>query len=236
MSNITVATISHGIPKEYYYCFDEFKKSMRDFPITWLDTSNYIGLSCRPRIFHRAIKDGIINTEFCILCDSWDLVFVDTPEEIIEKFKIFNADVVISGERNCFPNNLKEDFDKLPFTSSFKYVNCGVIVGKTEDIARMFEDMDTENIPRDYHDGEKMVYPNEQIEYQKCVLRQPVKIVIDYNQEITFCMHDVGVEEIGFSDGKIVNIETQKMASIQHFNGGAKTSGVREPILRYLKL
>ncbi len=236
MSNITVATISKGEPQQYYYCKTEMIKSLKGFPIKWLDTSDYVGLSCRPRIFHNAIKDGTINTEYCILIDAWDLVFVDTPEQIIEKFKTFKTDVVISGERNCFPHDLKEEFDKLPFTSSYKYVNCGVIVGKTEDVRKMFEDMDTDNIPRDCHNGVEWIYPNEQLEYQRCVLRQPIKIAIDYKQDITWCTHDVSVDELGYTQGVLYNNETQTFPSIAHFNGGGKTNGTRESVLKYLKL
>ncbi len=236
MSNITVAVISKGEPRESYFCFEEFKRSLKDFPITWLDTSGYIDLSCRPRIFHRAIKDGTINTEYVILCDAWDLVFIDTPEQIIEKYKTFNADVVISGERNCFPADLKDEFDKLPHTSSYRYVNCGVIVGTLEGVKKMFEDMDTENIPVAHFDSDKgcWEYPNEQIEYQRCTLRQPVKIAIDYNQEITWCFHDVLPEEVGYKEGKLWNAETKTSPSIPHWNGGGKTNGTMHPILKFL--
>jgi len=237
MIDVTVATISKGEPNQPYYCFGEFKKSLNGFPITWLDTSDYTGLSCRPRIFHNAIKSGIINTEYCILCDSWDLVFIDTPEKIIERFKKMDCDVIISAERNSFPLDYKDEFDKLPFTKSYKYLNCGVIVGKTESVRKMFEDMDTDNIPRDTYDEVKgWNYPNEQSFYQASFLRQPVNIKLDYDQEITWCLHDVGVNELGYAQGRIYCNETVTFPSIAHFNGGAKTSGVREPILEHLKL
>jgi hypothetical protein len=170
--------------------------------------------------------------------DCWDLVLAGTMDEIFEKHRGNHCDITISAERNCFPHDLKEEFDKLaPENTTYKYLNCGVIVGSTEALLAILEDMDAANLPADSHNSETgWHYPNEQIEFQKVFLRQPVKIALDYTQDITWCLHDVGVNELGYAQERIYNNETQRFPSICHMNGGGKTSGVREPILQHLKL
>ena len=238
--NYTIVTICNRIPRENYYCLQEFENSTKDFykmVIQSVDTP-YQGLGDKPKFVYRAIKKGIIPTKYIIFTDCWDLVFVDTPEEIIEKYKDFNCDLVFSGERNCFPADLKEEYDKLPFTSSFKYLNSGFIVGETEALLATLEAMKVEEIPDDYWDEEKghNVHFNDQFEYQKIFIQQPVKMLLDYSQTLSQTMHDVGWADIDLTGSKIKNFETGAYPSTIHFNGSGKTNGLQEPILKKLGL
>lgn len=236
--NYTIVTISNRIPQEDYYCFTEWQKSVNGtngIIIQSLDTP-YQGLCDKPKFVYRAIKAGVINTEFIIFCDSWDLVFTTTPEEVIEKFLEFNCDLVISAERNCFPNDLKEEYDKLPSTSSFKYLNSGLIVGYTQKLLETLEAMKVEEIPDDYFDGQKNVHFNDQFEYQKIFLQQLVHIKLDYQQILSRTLHEAKLDELDFSEPRIRNIETNTYPCTMHMNGNGKTSGCREAILKHLNL
>ena len=233
----TKVAISNKIPTQYYYCyhqcFESFKRKGEEVMLLGMDGSYNGSLIERPRYMHRILKEGKITTPKIMYMDCWDLVLQGTMDEIFEKHTANNCDITISAERNCFPNDLKDEFDKLaPDNTTYKYLNCGVIVGDTEALLAMLEDMDAPNLPYD----EPPHYPNEQIEFQKVFLRQPVKIALDYTQDITWCLHDVDVSELGYAQGLIYNNETTKFPSILHFNGGAKSGNCREPILNHLKL
>ena len=233
----TIVAISNKIPMQPYYCyhqcFESFKRKGEEIMLLGMDGSYNGSLIERPRYMHRILKEGKITTPKILYMDCWDLVLQGTMEEIFEKHNANNCDITISAERNCFPNDLKDEFDKMaPENATYKYLNCGVIVGNTEALLIMLEDMDAANLPYDTPPH----YPNEQIEFQKVFLRQPVKIALDYTQDITWCLHDVDVKELGRAQGLIYNNETCTFPSILHLNGGAKTGNCRTPILEHLKL
>lgn len=235
----TIVTISNRLPTENYYCFREWEKSVQGtnaIVIHGIDTP-YTGLCDKAKFVYRAIKKGIVNTDIIIFCDSWDLVFATTPEEIIEKFLEFNCDLVISAEKNCFPNDLKDEYDKLPFTSDFKYLNSGMIVGYTDKMLQTLEAMKVEEIPNDYWDGEKNIHFNDQFEYMKIYLKQPVHIKLDYQQILSRTLHNAQLYELDFTKERIMNISTNSYPCTFHMNGNGKTeNGIRNAILKKLGL
>lgn len=236
--NYTIVSICNRIPIEDYYCFHEFKKSIEGTNnlIIQAIKTQYQGLCDKPKFVYRAIKEGHIKTKYIIFCDSWDLVFCTTPEEIILKFLGMDCDLVISAERNCFPADLKEEYDKLPATSSFKYLNSGMIVGYTDKLLETLEAMEVEKIPDDYWDGEKNIHFNDQKFYQDIFLKQPVRIKLDYDCSLSIPLHQVKLDDLDFSESRIRNVETESYPCTFHLNGGAKTGGLREPILSHLNL
>lgn len=237
----TIVAISNRFPTEPYYCLEEWHKSVKGTNHVVIDAieSKFQGLGDKPKFVYRAIKRGYIKTKYIIFCDCWDLVFASTPEEIIEKYLEFNADLVFSAEKNCFPSDLKEEYDKLPNTgTSYKYLNSGMIVGLTDSLLTTLEAMEVEKIPNDYWDNERRcnIHFNDQFEYQKIFLKQPVKMVLDHNQVLSNALHQVKLEELDFSEDRIKNIETGSYPCTWHMNGSGKTDGLREPILKKLGL
>ncbi len=240
MKEFQIVTISNRQPTQDYYCLKEWYQSVSKYEPLIIQSygSNYQGLCDKPKFVYRAINGGHINAKHILFCDSWDLVFASTPEEIIERYLEFNCDLVISSEKTCFPNDLKAEYDEQPFTSSYKYLNSGMIVGRTDSLLETLKAMEVENIPDDYYDLNKScnVHFNDQFEYQKIFLKQPVNIKLDYNQAIANSLHEVKIEELDFTGERIKNIETGTNPCVFHFNGSAKTNGLREPILKHLNL
>ena len=186
----TVCIIASHAPHQEYYCFKEFVKSLEGENVVCLGwgTGEYRNLSDRPRMFYNAIKVGHIKTKNLILSDCWDMVFIDSPEAIFEKHKSLGADVTFSAEKNCFPQELREEFDKIaPTDTAYKYLNCGTVVGETEAILAVLEDMDAPNTPLDYwmEDEQRMFHYNEQGWYMESFFRQPVKMTLDYYLNIS---------------------------------------------------
>lgn len=236
--NYTIFCVSNRYPTEPYYCLDAFMKStegMNKLMVAGIGT-HYIGLCDKAKFLYRAIKYGHIKTTFVVVCDCWDLVFCSTPEEIIERFLEMDCDLVISAERNCFPADLKDEYDKLPSTSTFKYLNSGMIVGYTDKMLETLEAMKVEEIPNDYFDGEKNVHFNDQFEYQKIFLQQPVHIKLDYDCKLSIPLHQVSMEDLDFSGERILVKETGATPCTLHLNGSSKTDGLRAPILKHLNL
>lgn len=238
MKGYNLVTVCNRFPTEPYYTLKQFIKSCEREEILVLGTQpgEYIGLGSKPKLLYQAIKEGKIKEKVLIFCDCWDMVFACPPHMVFWNFLDFKSPVVISSERNCFPDTYKKEYDELPFTSSFKYLNSGMICGETDAILAMLEAMNLDKVPDDYYDEKlgKMIHINDQEQYQEIFIKQPVEIKLDYNQILCQTLHDVNIEDLDFSDVKIKNKETGTYPLSFHFNGCAKTNGLREPILKHL--
>lgn len=243
MNDFTVVTICSHIPYQDYYCIHQFATSLQDAPYLVLSPENmkdrYDGLGTKGKWLYRAIKEEMIKSEYIIFSDCWDLVFTISPSHLFETYLQWFPDkpIVISSEKNCFPADLKDEYDSLPYTSSYRYLNSGMIVGKTSDMLKILEAMDLDNVPNDYRqENGQMYHVNDQFLYQQIFLKQPVKMVLDYNQILCNTLHSVSIDELSLEPQGILNKETGRVPCAFHFNGNAKTEGLREPILKYLKL
>jgi hypothetical protein len=234
-----VVAITNKRPEAWYYLFDEFFKSLKGTEPLVLQPTHWGGLSTKPKTLYQAIIQKIIDTKYIIFADCWDLVFTAPADEIMMRFRSFNAPIVISSEMNCFPTDLKEEFDKLQPPTPYKYLNSGFIVGETEAILACLEAMDLPNLPDDHYDPVKQcnVHPNDQYEWMKIFVKQPVSIKLDYYQVLSQTLHGEDISNFDFSQPRIRNITTNTYPCSLHFNGTAKDNmRLRKPILEHFKL
>lgn len=234
-----VVTISSGMPQQWYYLQREFVLSLKDDQFMTLCPNHWGGLATKLKVLYHAIHTKLINTTHIIYVDSWDLVFASRPEEIMTRFFSFESDIVISSEQNCFPIDLKMEYDTLLPPTKYSYLNSGCIVGNVDAIFACLEAMDLPNIPDDHYDPIKgcNVHPNDQFEWQKIFLKQPAKIALDYNQQLSQTLHDASIEDFDLSGERIRNVFTNSYPCTFHFNGGAKSNlELRNPILQKLNL
>lgn len=239
MSEYSIITVCSHVPQQNYFCLNEFVKSLQGETLLALGTqpNSYGGLGSKPRLLYHAIKNNQIKTKHLIFCDCFDVVFASSPSDLFHQYSQFNIPLIISAEKNCFPVDLKDEYDKFDSPTTYKYLNSGMIVGETEAILTCLESMDAPNIPNDYWDGEKMVNPNDQFYWQQTYLKQPVDIILDRYQVLCNTLHQVSKDELEFLDnGFIKNKETETYPCSFHLNGSAKTDGLREPILKQLNL
>lgn len=239
MSQYTIVTVANKIPTQSYYTFHEHFKSLNGEGSMILGShpGQYGGLGSKPRLLYHAIVNKDITTKYIIFCDCFDLVFATSPKELFETYQRFNSPFVISAEKNCFPGDLKDEYDKLDSGGSpYKYLNSGMIVAETDAMLTVLESMDAKNIPNDYWDGVQMVNPNDQFYYQQEFIKQPVKMTLDYDQALCNTLHSVELDELDFEGDRIYNKVTDTFPCSFHLNGGSKTGGLREPILGKLKL
>lgn len=237
MSEYKVVTISNRRPDQWYYVYDQFFASLGDEQPLHIRPIHWGGLSTKPKVLHHAIKEKIINTEYIIFTDCWDMVFAAPVSEIMKRYYSFNVPVVVSCEKNCFPDDLKDEFDKTQSPTPYKYLNSGFIVGKTSAIFECLEAMDLPNLPDDHYDPVKkcIVHPNDQYEWMKIFVKQPVPVALDYYQSLSQTLHDANVEDFDFSEKRIRNKLTNSYPCAIHFNGNSKDRmDLRTPILNHL--
>lgn len=241
MSKFKIVTCCNRKPIESYYILDEFVRSLgQHTPVVLSEQfgGRWGGLASKPKWLYKAIVEKVIDTKHLIFCDCWDLVFAADPDMLFQNYLTMDSPFVISAEKNCFPADLKDEYDKLPSTSSYKYLNSGMIVAETDAMLAVLEAMDLPNLPDDYYDPIKNcnVHPNDQYEYMKLFLKQPVPMKLDYDQLLCNTLHQVAEDELDFSEERIRNKETGTYPCSFHANGGAKDSGIVPPILRHLNL
>lgn len=237
-----VVTICNRVPQEDYYTLREWGLSLKGETPLILGTQpgEYGGLGSKPRLLYHAIKEGKIPESHIIFCDCFDLVFAIPPNQLYLKYLQFQSPFVISAEKNCFPADTKEAYDKLgeDFDSPYKYLNSGMIVAETVAMLAVLESMDAQNIPNDYWSPEKncMINPNDQEYYQHQFLKQPVPMLLDRYQILCNTIHSVEPDEFDFEQEHIFNKVTKTYPASFHLNGGAKTGNCRTPILNHLNL
>ena len=242
MKEFQVVTVRNKIPHQWYYLTKQFHDSLKDHPCTVVNysaDSEWVGLTTKPKWLYRAIMEKQIDAKYMIFCDSWDLVFAATPEEIMSRYHSFDGDIVISAERNCFPGDLKDEFDKYRQPTPYKYLNSGFIVGRMDAILTCLEAMDLPNMLDDHWQPEKncAYHGNDQFEWMKIWDKQPVSINLDKYQSLSQTLHEVDISEFDFSGERIKNILTNSMPCTFHFNGGSKDKNeIRNPILKHLNL
>lgn len=234
-----VVAISNKRPEQWYYLWDEFFKSLGSYNPKVFQPQYWGGLSTKPKVLYHLIKDKTINTSHIIFADCWDLVFAAPPSEIMERYLSFDCPIVISCEKNCFPTDLKDSFDEIIVPTPYKYLNSGFIVGETEAILACLDVMDLANLDDDHYDPIKQcnVHPNDQFEWMKIFVKQPVPIMLDYYQSLSQTLHDANIDEFDLSEGRIRNKITNSYPCAFHFNGGSKDNlSLRKPILAKLGL
>lgn len=120
-----IVTVANKIPTQSYYTFHEHFRSLKgEVPLVLgVNAGEYRGLGSKPRLLFKAIKENKIKADHIIFCDCFDLVFAVEPKQLILKYLQFASPFVISAEKNCFPADTKDDYDKLgeDFDSPYKY-------------------------------------------------------------------------------------------------------------------
>lgn len=242
--SFTVATVSNRVPDQWYYLLKEFNQSLKGHEVVTINYQTdqpWDGFSMKPKWLYRAIKEKLIDTEYLIFTDSWDVVWAASPDEVMERFFSFNADIVINAERNMFPADYAEGFSKLEAPTEWRYLNSGFIVGKTSAILTCLEAMDLPNVKGDHWDEARqcMEHPDDQRMWQAIFLNQPkgLNIQLDYYCKMSQTMHEARMEDFDFSQERIRNKVTGSYPCVFHLNGSAKDKlHIRNPILKHLNL
>lgn len=244
MIDFITVTVSNREPTEWYYLTRQFKESTKRFncePIVLSEEkmgSRFNGLGTKPRWLYKAITEKLINTSHIIFTDCWDIIFCTSGLEIMERYLSFGHPIVVSAERNCFPDDMKAEYDKLESPTPYKYLNSGFIVGETAAILEILEAMDLPNQPEDHRrpDGSNFHLNDQKLWLEQAIYR-PDLIILDRYQALSQTLHEARIDEFDFSEKRIRNKITGSYPCTFHFNGSSKDNlQLREPILKHLNL
>lgn len=236
-----ILTVANKAPTEPYYTYDQFFASLRrygvDPVVLGAGAGEYQGLASKPRLLKRAIENGLAGNDWMIFADAFDVVFAAPPERIVEVSKnTYGNRIVWNAEKNCFPDASLADKHPVS-TTSFRYLNSGFAVGPVADFLKILQWMDADNLPVDHigADG-RWQHPNDQDYFMRAFLFSGVDMALDTEARICNALCGVGLDELEITKSRIKNKETATHPMAFHFNGPAKTAGLREPILHVLEL
>lgn len=220
---IPVITVSDKRPEQDYYCYDEYFESLRRFghEATLLGFGQpFRGMMSRlklPLAHMRTIRDRHV-----IITDCWDLLFLRSPEDMVELFLDFGKPIVFSAERTLFP---ALDYGKYPTgRSDSRYLNAGFIIAEREALIELFEHMDVDDKPddRQREDG-SWHHESEQAYLHQAFVEQFIPMTLDYRSELCQSMFKTHPGEIDLSRERIWNKFTDYQPMAIHWNGPAKT-------------
>lgn len=233
-----VVCVSSRYPSEPYYRFDVFLKSLDRLgiaPIILGMDEPWSGLMTKPFRFRNWLRDGHCPHERLIVCDCWDVIFTEHPDQVSSRCEeIYGDAVVFNGERGCWPRvDLADSFPDIG--SPWRYLNSGFMCGPTDKILALLESMKIEEIGMDRTEGGARIEPNDQGEFQALFVKQPVKMVVDGACQIAQSFSACTPDGFDITPTFVVNLITGSRPGVLHFNGGSKND-IMPLVLREMSL
>lgn len=152
-----------------------------------------------------------------IVCfiDAYDVLAMGSSDEIIEKFKSYECDLLLGAELNSYPERYRHSYPLTTYTTNFMYVNSGGYIGYKHAISKLLYWKDDSTIQSICSDGGDQTYF---IEYY---LQNPSdRIKLDTYQKIFQNMHWVSWNEFYIQHGRFINTILNETPCFVHYNGG----------------
>lgn len=246
--NLQIVAVADGPPKHDYLIrgYEAFVASCVRHGIAptilgW--DQPWTGLGCKPKLIKKAIEEGVVNADYIIFADAFDVVFARSPYTALQTFKDnweSQYRIMWNAERYCFPDeSLAQFHPETPYP--WKFLNSGLSIGKTQDYLQVLTEMKVDDIADDFQVNGIWSHSNDQLNVQhKFLFGQcaPHELKMGLDSECSMFQTMIGetMDTFEWQDGKLRNKITGQFPSALHFNGNSKTAGLMEPILKELGL
>ena len=165
-------------------------------------------------------EDYFHDDDVVLFVDGYDTFITATPEEILERFENFDADIVFSAEKNCWPDqSIANEYP--PARTPYRFLNSGGYIGRVSAIKALLNDVD-------YYSSD---YDDQWYFHLKFLMSRnsvganligDIKVVLDDTTYIFQTLAGTNVNEIYVHDNKdIVNDLNKCAICVVHGNGGA---------------
>ena len=132
--------------------------------------------------------------ETILYVDSFDVYPMSGPDEVYQKYKSFDTDLVFSYETNCWPNLLNID----RFYVKKDYINTGVFIGTNAKLRKVMDYImafDTIQFYDDQHAWSLVTR----------LMRENIKVEIDLKSNITLCLNQIDISEYNIFENRLIN-------------------------------
>lgn len=182
--NLIVLSIATDPDNKYV---SEFVQTLveRNYKYELLGThKKWEGFTTKMKYFIDALKK-LPPTQLVILCDSYDVLFVDTPKQMITKYNELANNKIVVGLENitkffcgfstiCDPKIIEKCKIKNTSFPAFVYPNAGFLMGHAEDLLKIYQFMSEQE------------YKDDQYSLFQYILRNCDKFYFDYKLNFVF--------------------------------------------------
>lgn len=205
-----------------------------------LGEGQFRGLGSKVKTLKAAINSGLVEADYILMTDSFDVIFDASPVQIVEEFRNIQAispscpSVLWNAEKSCFPR--LSDAEKYPVCpTSYKYLNSGWGIAELAALKKVFSEEDPDLIRDDYQDSSgNWITDDDQRWWTDRFFHGTISIALDTETRICNALHNVNREDLDFSGEKIRNIETGNYPLVWHLNGNGKNSNYRDELFKKL--
>lgn len=172
----------------------------------------------------RAIEN--VDSEYILVSDANDAFFLAEEDEILAKFHAAKCSVLISGDRNCWPEPYLEPLypqsESLWRYSPWRYVNSGGYMGSKESLLKLLSIM--QNLPTTMLPFESdRDWANDQFRLSLAYLTDlsvaGLTLGVDISCQVFQTMHSNAPTDLEWKDDRLVNKITGSQPCHLHFNG-----------------
>lgn len=198
----------------------EYLKSSADFcglHINYITQPAWNGFFDKVKYMLTAIKDLPDDDIICFV-DGFDVLAVcGSEDEITEKFKSYNCELLFGAELNCWPGNYKEFYPEMNYIKSgYKYLNSGGFIGYKRAVMALYTWKPLEQIAHICKNYSDQGYAKE---YFFAHYKTGYGLLLDWKALIFQNMFSVDWNEIHIEGGRVVNSLLDSKPCFLHFNG-----------------
>lgn len=169
----------------------------------------------------KEVLEFIPEEDVVCFIDAYDVLCFTHANEILEKFRSYQCNLVLSSELNCFPVENQERYQPLlgigTSKSKYQYVNSGGYIGYCGAIKRMFQWKTDDEIEEICRLGGDQQYVTQY--YLEFAQDESVRIGLDTHQCIFQSMYKVSCRSFAWFDGRLYNHVLRTYPCFAHFNG-----------------
>ena len=151
---------------------------------------------------------SLSENDIVMFIDGYDTFLAADREEIVNRYLGFDADIVFSAEKTCWPDPSLADLHP-PSHTECRYLNSGTYIGTVKALRALFFDT-----IEDHED--------DQLYIQKQFLSGRHNIVLDVESYIFFCLAKAE-KDVLVKSNYIINTASNCTTCVIHGNGGNQT-------------
>jgi hypothetical protein len=167
--------------------------------------------------------------DIIMFTDAFDVMFTNSPSQILTEYSALNGDIIFAGECGCWPHVMidhgKPCFDSYPPSPTpYRYLNSGTWIAHAQSAVKMLQAVVEEA-------GNDFTNANDQKLVADMFIAHRYDIQLDYHAKLFQSMHMTfdrplaycnPKEDIQVVQGRFYNKRTKSYPSVFHFNGGGK--------------
>ncbi len=169
--------------------------------LNWLEPScafhdlEFVLLNYGEKYHSHKMKDFILleylkksnDNEIILFTDAYDTLMLAGEQELMAKYRSFDAPLVFSAEINCWPDTAMEaNYPAETSSRVFKYLNSGGFIGESRNIAGLIEK---------YYNGNEIDHSvhqwSNQYVWHQIYLKEQENIRLDHNGDIFYTLSSI---------------------------------------------